>query len=293
MEQSPREEDDAMMCAWSPKDREWCRGTSDQWAGFALDIIDSVNSGNILGFGFHVDILSEPFLRCALSAHIDDDHLVDMCVECCKAVGFDGPLGAGSVLSCQIEKGRHMGNAAASVIICGLPIEALEADRKDWESWASGRIAKVSIAWQPGSSLYAVKSDMYPAQSEGMIDKQQAVALIARLMKGDEHMTESRIFYKFSAETAPWPWAKRKQLGAVLATLSKAVPAVQWDKKEGVLLLPSMGPQMRPEVGNVHVTLALHDRELVWGSAMSTRITADQNRTDSNESVRVEIVTTW
>jgi hypothetical protein len=291
-------EDEVEKCAWAPTDRDWCREAAPKWAPFTLDILDEVNSGRFAGLGFHIDVLTAPFLRCALEGHIDDDHVVEMHVECCESVGFHGPLGAGIVMGeMRRELASGPGAIKASIIIYGLEKTKAEANPallKEWETWSTNEAAAVIITPlpdQPGKYIFGATRDGSP---KGSVDRQGAIDLVANLMSGKLGLVEARLFYKFTAVTEPWPWTKRKQLSSVLKAVAKALPSTLWNKEEDQFVLPPMGPQTRPEVGNVHVTLARGgEHELVWNSAMVTGITTDERRMNEVLPVKIEIVTTW
>lgn len=297
-------EDEVEKCAWAPTDRDWCRAAAHKWAPFTLDILDEVNSDRFAGLGFHIDVLSDPFLRCALQGHIDDDHVVEMHTECCELVGFHGPLGVGMVMGeMRHELARGPGAAAvtASIVVYGL--EAAKANPallKEWETWSTEEAAAVIITpspREPGKYIFGATRDDKP---KGTVDRSGAIGLVSDLMAGNLGLVEARLFYKFTAVTDPWPWQKRKQLSSVLKAVAKALPSTLWDKNEDQFVLPPCGPQTRPEVGNVHVTLARSPRgpeegiqELVWHSAMATGITCDEKRMNEDLPVKIEIVTTW
>lgn len=285
-------------CAWAPSDRAWCRTEAYKWAPFAFDILEVVNTEKFAGLGFHIDVLSEHFLRCALQGHIDDDHVVDMHVECCKAVGFHGPLGIGMVMGKtrhEIASAEEGGEISASIIVYGLEKAKAERLREDWETWSTDEAVAVVISpykMSPGMFLFGASKDDKP---KGTINRQEGIDLLARLMNGELGLAESRLFYKFTARTEPWPWAKRKQLSSVLRAVSSALPSATWDPDKGEFLLPPMGPQTRPEVGNVHVTLEVNNPsgEITWESAMATKITVDEKELNKDLPVKIEVVTTW
>jgi hypothetical protein len=293
------EESETMRCAWAPKDRDWCRAAASKWAPLTLDILDEVNGEKFTGLGFHIDVLSEPFLKCALAGYIDDDHEIEMFGECCHSVNFDGPIGAGIVLGkMRRELMMSQGKIKASIIIYGLDkLKATPELLKEWETWSTDQAVAVVISpkpGEPGKYIFGATKDEKP---KGTLDRKGAIDLIAGLMAGNLGLVESRLFYKFTAETDPWPFAKRKALSSVLKAVAKALPSVFWDKQGSQFVLPPMGPQTRPEVGNVHVTLARcapnEEQEIVWGSAMATGITCSEEKIDEEIPVKIEIVTTW
>ena len=308
------------VCAWSPGIcKSWCRTNSVQWAPTALDIMDEVNSGSFLGLGFHFDMLSKPFLRSVVHGCTADDHVADMHAETMDSLAIDGVFGLGNVMGKQRS---DLSSISCSIAVSGLfkaSTDRLEAPPPAvagaWEKWdhvasASGWEVRSLVVGMAKPSNYFIAKTATPDQqisTDSCIaqSRQQATEAIAKTMGDDMdsmRMCNSKLFYKFRCDTAPWPYAKRKAFATLVNLLYNNTSDGRmhkdiWSSHVVKWGFAAMGPRTSCDWGNIHVSLRRpppnSGSDIVWGSCINSGIIIDLDPRKELSPIGIDVVTSW